>query len=100
VPPPGDSIAISQLRVQSNASLDTPSGPPAWTCSEFDGRRSYLYCLRDKAIPYTAQKAMVQASGVEWNLGTLDCAHSPFLSCPEELTAWVVEQVRVFQAAS
>jgi len=58
-----------------------------------------MYCLKDKAIPYMAQKAMIQASGVDWNLGTLECAHSPFLSHPAKLTAWVAEEVRAFQAA-
>jgi len=42
---------------------------------------------------------MIEASGVHWNLGKLDCAHSPFMSKPAELAAWVVEQVRAFQAA-
>jgi len=56
-----------------------------------------MYCLRDKAIPYVAQKMMIQASGVDWNLGTLDCAHSPFLSHSAELTAWVADQVHAFQ---
>ena len=57
-----------------------------------------MHCLRDKAIPHVAQKMMLQGSGVDWNLGTLDCAHSPFLSHPAELAAWVAEQVHAFQA--
>lgn len=94
---PEDEVAISQLKVQSKASLETPSGPPAWKSAAFEGRRAYLFCREDRAIPYAAQKAMIEASGVEWNLGTLDCSHSPFMSKPAELAEWVVEQVRGFQ---
>ena len=41
---------------------------------------------------------MVKTSGVDWIVKTLDCAHSPFLSHPTELSAWVAEQVRTFVA--
>ena len=98
VPSPRDSVAISQLRLQAKASMNTPSSHPAWKDAVFDGRRSYLYCLRDGAIEHPAQQAMIATSGVEWNLGTLDCAHSPFLSHPTELSAWVAEQIRSFVA--
>ena len=95
---PIDSIAISQLRLQSNASMDTPSPPPAWKDSAFDGRRSYLHCLQDKAIPSIAQQIMIETSGVDWNVETFDCAHSPFLSHATELGTWVAKQVRTFMA--
>ncbi len=80
-------------------SMDTPSPPPAWKDPVFDGRRSYLYCIKDKAIPFIAQKMMIESSGVHWNLGTFDCAHSPFLSHPTELCEWIADQVRSFSAA-
>lgn len=95
---PTDSVAISQLRLQSNASLSTPSPPPAWIDSVFNGRRSYLYCRQDNAISIVAQKMMVESTGVEWNLKTFDCAHSPFLCHPAELSAWIAEQARTFMA--
>ncbi|KAL6721054.1 hypothetical protein ACLMJK_000154 [Lecanora helva] len=98
VPSPEDSVAISQIRPQARRSMNTPSSQPAWRDAAFDGRRSYLYCLKDKAIPHVAQKAMIEESGVDWDLGTLDCAHSPFLSHPAELSTWIGEQLRSFAA--
>ena len=91
-------MAISQLRLQAKGSMNSPSPYPAWKDAAFDDRRSYLYCLKDRAIPYIAQKTMVATSAVKWNLGTLDCGHSPFLSHPTELSLWVAEQIRLFAA--
>ncbi|KAK7903746.1 hypothetical protein LTR67_001766 [Exophiala xenobiotica] len=45
---------------------------------------TYLFCERDMAIPLHAQKAMVENSGVQWRVDTLDASHSPFLSMPDE----------------
>lgn len=95
---PIDSIAISRLRLQSNASMDTPSPPPAWKDSAFNGRRSYFHCLKDKAIPSIAQQMMIETSGVDWNVKAFDCAHSPFLNHATELGKWIVEQVQSFMA--
>ncbi|KIV77371.1 hypothetical protein PV11_09169 [Exophiala sideris] len=46
---------------------------------------TYLLCEKDMAIPLHAQKAMVENSGVQWRVDTLDASHSPFLSMPDEM---------------
>ncbi|MCJ1283374.1 hypothetical protein MMC26_002702 [Xylographa opegraphella] len=99
VPSPADSVAISQLRLQSATALDSPSPPPAWADAVFDGRRGYVFCTEDQAIPLAAQQAMVQNSGVEWAVRTMRAAHSPFLSDPGLLAALVAEFVRDFEGA-
>ncbi|MCJ1296402.1 hypothetical protein MMC34_007968 [Xylographa carneopallida] len=97
VPSPADSIAISQLRLQSAASLGSPSPPPAWADAVFDGRRGYVICTEDQAIPAAVQKMMVQGSGVDWAVRTMRAAHSPFLSDPKQLRDLVVGLVQEFE---
>lgn len=50
---------------------------------------TYLYCLRDQAIPYEFQKVMVEqfAKGYDVKTETLDASHSPFWSQPKEVAA-------------
>jgi pimeloyl-ACP methyl ester carboxylesterase len=50
---------------------------------------TYLYCLRDAAIPLAVQRMMVEetAKGVEMKTETVDASHSPFISQPAELAA-------------
>jgi pimeloyl-ACP methyl ester carboxylesterase len=47
---------------------------------------TYLYCLKDQAIPMFVQKMMVEefAKGVDVKAETVDASHSPFVSMPEE----------------
>ncbi|MCJ1326122.1 hypothetical protein MMC10_002786 [Thelotrema lepadinum] len=96
VPSPTDQLAISQLRFQSKASFTTPSAFPAWLDSYYDGRRSYFNTLQDEAIIPIAQEMMIKGSGVPWNVKSSNSSHSPFLSRPKELSAWIIEQVAAF----
>lgn len=50
---------------------------------------TYLYCLRDEAIPFAFQKVMVEqfAEGYDIKTETLDASHSPFWSRPKEVAA-------------
>lgn len=54
--------------------------------------RSYIECLRDKAIPLALQRKMHTASPCRQVL-TLDCDHSPFFSAPDELTEQLLRLV-------
>lgn len=90
--------AISYLRNQSLASLETPTSAPAWADAAFDNRRSYLRTEIDRVIPLRVQQAMLRDSGVRWHvagLGVLggQVGHAPFLSRPRELAGWVGGEV-------
>jgi pimeloyl-ACP methyl ester carboxylesterase len=50
---------------------------------------TYLYCLRDRALPVQAQRDMVAAAGVPFREETFDTSHSPFLSVPDQVAAAV-----------
>ncbi|CAF9938580.1 MAG: hypothetical protein HETSPECPRED_001121 [Heterodermia speciosa] len=97
VPSPLDRLAISAIRNQSRNSLSTPSGPPAWADSFYNGRRAYFNTLDDHSIPSVAQQGMLSGSGVAWSVKSIHSDHSPFLSHPDILSQWMVEQASVFQ---
>lgn len=48
---------------------------------------TYLLCENDMAIPLHAQKAMVENSGVQWRVDSINASHSPFLSMPDEVAS-------------
>ncbi len=92
--------AISLLKPQSRASLSTPSGPPAWMDTVYNGRRAYWVSLEDKSIPSVAQEGMLQGSGVQWAIKRFPSDHSPFLSYPQELASWMIGEMRLWQGLS
>lgn len=71
-------------------SFRTPNPPSAWRDSVYDGRRGYIRCTEDACIIPAAQKAMVEHSGVEWDVRELQSGHSPQLSVPEKVAELVL----------
>ena len=51
--------------------------------------RVYIECLRDRAIPIKMQRKMVFDVPCE-QVETLDTAHSPFFSAPEDLAQLLI----------
>ncbi|KAI0482285.1 Alpha/beta hydrolase fold-1 [Xylariaceae sp. FL0804] len=80
----------------------SPSGQwaAAWREEGYDGRRAYIRCTRDNAIPVEHQDAMVRESGVPWLVRTLDASHSPFMSMPTALAHTLDEIATEFIAAA
>ena len=76
---------IQGLKPQSYQVMHSPVAYAGWKHVP----STYLYCLKDAAIPYEVQKMMVEqfAQGVDIKTETLDASHSPFLSQPEETAA-------------
>ncbi|KAJ5626237.1 hypothetical protein N7510_002546 [Penicillium lagena] len=91
------SKAVADLKLQSEATLSSPSPPSAWDNKFYDGRRCYIRTLQDHTIPYIAQDMMLQNSGVRWYIKDMDTSHSPFLSRPRELVDQVLEFASLFQ---
>jgi hypothetical protein len=89
--------AISQLKLQAEPALSSPSGPPAWSDSVYDGKRAYIQAALDNGIPFVAQDAMVTYSGVKWDTIKLDTGHSPFLSQPEAVAEFVVDRLKAYE---
>ena len=40
----------------------------------------------------------MRQSGVQWDVQAFDTGHSPFLSQPDKLTAWTINEVSKFRA--
>lgn len=76
----------------------TPCGAPALSDTFYTGRRAYVLCTLDNAIPPLAQEAMIVQSDVKWDVQAFDTGHSPFLSQPDRLTLWTISEVSKFMA--
>ncbi|KAL9042702.1 MAG: hypothetical protein Q9180_000404 [Flavoplaca navasiana] len=97
VPPALAELAISNLRDQARSTAFTPCGAPAWADPFYANRLAYARTSLDNAIPVEAQDAMLQASGVRWEIQTFRTGHAPFLSQPRQLGLWTDRQVERFR---
>jgi hypothetical protein len=66
------------------------------TDSVYNGRRAYAICNMDQFFPPIGQELIIQHSGVDWDLARILTGHSPFLSQPSGLAAYIITQVRAF----
>ncbi|KAK4077100.1 uncharacterized protein Triagg1_4067 [Trichoderma aggressivum f. europaeum] len=90
------SSVTKTLLPHSELALKTAPSAVGWKDEAYDGRRAYIRCLQDKALPIGIQEHLVARSEVEWVVKTLDSSHSPFLSMPGELTRVLEEIVEEF----
>ena len=87
---PPDLVADAMARLAAE-----PHGPrstPILISAERYGSlpRTYIECTADRTIPISSQRRM-QAMVPGAQVVTLETDHSPFLSCPQELAAALVE---------
>lgn len=77
--------AVAALGPHSYQTFHSPCTYAAWK----DIPSTYLYCLRDAAIPLAVQKMMVEETAKGYGMRTemVDASHSPFYSQPDQLTA-------------
>jgi len=65
VPQPLASETAAHLLPHSEHALQSPSPPPGWVDSVYNGCRAYLRTAQDVAIPVYAQDLLLNGSGVE-----------------------------------
>ncbi|PKK52819.1 hypothetical protein CI102_1816 [Trichoderma harzianum] len=87
---------IASLTSQSALSVQSKPAAVGWLDNVYDGRRAYIRCLQDGALPLAAQDGLLAQSGVEWIIRSLEASHSPYLSMPDELTSVVAEIIAEF----
>ncbi|KAL7937858.1 hypothetical protein V8C35DRAFT_290112 [Trichoderma chlorosporum] len=87
---------VATLTSQSAQSFLSKPAAIGWADKAYDGRRAYVRCVQDGALPIAAQDGLVAQSGVEWIIKSLESSHSPFLSMPDELAGVVAEIVAEF----
>lgn len=68
--------------------------------SVYNDRRAYWESLNDQSIPSVAQEAMRQGSGVSWAIKRYPSDHSAFLSYPQALASWMIDEMRSWQGLS
>ena len=89
---------IGLLSHQSMKAFHSPTGHPGWSDPAYNGRRAYIHTKNDNALPPEAQKAMVDGSGVEWDVKELDSSHSPMVSKMEEVVKFLDEKAKQYIA--
>ncbi|KAF4448435.1 alpha/beta hydrolase family domain-containing protein [Fusarium austroafricanum] len=89
--------ALRTLGTQSWTAYSTPSPAQAWEDSAWDGRRLYVRSSLDNAIPIAWQDKMMDATGVKWEVATLDSGHAPFASHAKEVMDLIDEYTGKWQ---
>ncbi|KAL7950076.1 hypothetical protein V8C42DRAFT_309416 [Trichoderma barbatum] len=87
---------IASLKSQSALSVQSRPATIGWLDKIYNGRRAYIRCLQDAALPLAVQDGFLAQSGVEWVTRDIDSSHSPYLSMPDELTRVVADIVDEF----
>jgi hypothetical protein len=91
---------VKTLKGHSIKSMKSLASSIGWKEKDYDGRRAYIRCLEDHALPLVAQDAFIEHSGVDWLVKSLPTSHCPFLSRPDETAKIIQEFAEEFQAAN
>jgi len=82
---------VAKLRPHSYQTLHSKVEHAMWRTVP----STYLYCLQDNAIPIAVQELMVKewagGAGVTIRTETVDAAHSPFFTKPDEMAVAIVK---------
>lgn len=79
--------------------FESPAPSQAWTETAYDGKRAFLRCTQDHALPTVVQDMFVQRSGVTWEVKDVDSGHEPYISHLREVCEAVIGYVGSFQMA-
>ncbi|KAL7951827.1 alpha/beta-hydrolase [Trichoderma barbatum] len=90
------SSIVATLKPHSVEAIKTAPSAVRWQDKVYDGRRAYIRCLQDKALPVEIQDHFIARTEVEWLVKTVDSSHSPFLSMPAKLTGVLQEIIEEF----
>ncbi|OJJ42777.1 hypothetical protein ASPZODRAFT_124743 [Penicilliopsis zonata CBS 506.65] len=79
-------------------SMLSPCPAASWNTPAFQDRIAYIHTLDDRAVPYEAQRMILQASGQKWITREIQSGHSAQLSAPEELAKVILELAKQWEA--
>lgn len=96
-PPPQALDAEAGLLPHAITALTSPSPPPSWPDEAYEGRRVYIRCTQDVALPLEAQEAYWKKTGLSWITRDLKAGHSPFLSLPQEMATLLISLAEELQ---
>ncbi|PYI02997.1 alpha/beta-hydrolase [Aspergillus sclerotiicarbonarius CBS 121057] len=82
---------------QGLTSFQSPCPEASWDTEAFWDRIAYIHTVNDRAVPYEAQAAMVQATGQKWITRDIQSGHSAQLSATEELSEIILELAKQWE---
>lgn len=77
--------------------FESPAPRPAWAQTAYDGKRLFLKCIQDRALPSAVQDMFVQRSGVAWIVKDVNAGHELHISQMEEVCKVIVDFVETLQ---
>ena len=82
---------------QGLTSFQSPCPEASWDTEAFRDRIAYIHTVNDRAVPYEAQTAMVQATSQKWITREIQTGHSAQLSATEELSKVILELAKQWE---
>ena len=84
-------IMEKALLPHAYTTFSSPTPPSAWAETALEGRRAFLKCTQDRALPPFLQDMFLESSGVQWLIRDLNASHGAFVSKPQEVAKLVCE---------
>ncbi|KAL8900436.1 MAG: hypothetical protein Q9192_001068 [Flavoplaca navasiana] len=77
--------------------FESPAPPQAWAETAYDGKRAFLRCMEDHALPTAVQDMFIQRSGVMWDVKDVDSGHEAHVGHLKEVCEAVIGFAGSFQ---
>jgi len=90
------SAAIAELKPSAILSTETPAPPSGIADSAVEGKRVYVLCGNDLAVPPQVQEMIVKGTGLEWKVVRIESGHCPMVSRPAELAKILADVAEEF----
>ncbi|KAI4287714.1 MAG: hypothetical protein L6R35_003026 [Caloplaca aegaea] len=81
---------VALLLPHALLAFESPAPKQAWTEPAYQGKRAFLRCTQDQALPLAVQDMFVQRSGLDWIVNDVDAGHESYISRPSEVCEAVV----------
>jgi hypothetical protein len=90
------SAAVAELRPSAALSTESPCPASGIADPAVDGKRVYIMCMNDLAVPQPVQELVLKGSGLEWKVVKIESGHCPMVSQPAALAKVLVDVAEEF----
>ena len=90
------SAAVAELKPSAILSVESPAPASGIADPAVEGRRVYVMCMNDLAVPPPVQEMVLKGTGLEWKVMKIESGHCPMVSRPEELAKILVDVAEEF----
>lgn len=91
------SAAVAELKPSAIPSVETPAPASGIADPAVEGKRVYVLCENDLAVPPQVQELVLKGTGLEWKVVRIEAGHCPMISRPAELTKILVDVADEFE---